>query len=87
MTANDVGKQIEEISKDLEGKHDDLTRMINRRKELERKHTQNEAARQAFIARINLECKDIINEINDLNVKLWGLKEIQTGAKTNEKSR
>lgn len=54
----------------------DLSLRTKRRAELESRQTANIAAKRKFIARIRLDIKSLIDEINALNTELWGLQEM-----------
>lgn len=76
MTNKEVKARIAELTDLLEVKEAELAQRTNRRRELEHKQTANTQAKTQFIARIKLDIKALIDEINGMKTELWGLQEI-----------
>lgn len=76
MNQKEIQARIAELTALLEVKEQELAQRTNRRIELEHKQTANIKARQKFVARIRLDIKALLDEINNLKTELWGLQEI-----------
>ena len=77
MTNKEVQERIAELKSLLEVKEQELALRTNRLNELEHKQTANIQAKKQFVARIRLDIKNSIDEINNLKIELWGLQELQ----------
>lgn len=84
MRANDVQRRIDQINELLEVKQIELTLRTNRQKELREKQTANIDLKKQFLARIRLDIKALLDEINALKTELWGLQEIIPTAEPSE---
>ena len=76
MTAFEVKPRIEELQVLIGEKDAELTRKVNRRREISNRPAANKEAQRIFIARLKTEIHQLTEELNNYKTELWGLQEL-----------
>lgn len=71
MTGKDVARKIAALEKELYSYEEQEANMIRRRREL-----QQSGATRGALLRNKLELDGVVDHINELRLKLWGLRQL-----------
>lgn len=76
MATYETAKRINELEREIPEAKARLAHMVNRRREIDAYDAANKEYKRKLLAKYKLEIKHTTDLISNLNVELWGLREL-----------